>query len=117
MMSGIFFSSRRRHTRWPRDWSSDVCSSDLEVEGVAIPLAISAIEAEAQAEIESEVFCHAPIVLEIGFYDSVAIVIFGLEIDLRELRNLAHEQVRKGVSRAGNRCIAGIERQNTLDIG
>src|SRR5207253_6411821 len=23
--------SRRRHTRWPRDWSSDVCSSDLFV--------------------------------------------------------------------------------------
>src|SRR5690625_5439845 len=23
------FSSRRRHTRWPRVWSSDVCSSDL----------------------------------------------------------------------------------------
>src|SRR5207253_6822280 len=21
---------RRRHTRWPRDWSSDVCSSDLK---------------------------------------------------------------------------------------
>src|SRR5439155_18855769 len=26
-----FFSSRRRHTRWPRDWSSDVCSSDLTI--------------------------------------------------------------------------------------
>src|SRR5690625_5897409 len=26
----FFFSSRRRHTRWPRDWSSDVCSSDLQ---------------------------------------------------------------------------------------
>src|SRR6266508_1986552 len=26
----FFFSSRRRQTRWPRDWSSDVCSSDLE---------------------------------------------------------------------------------------
>src|SRR5689334_24310022 len=25
---GIFFSSRRRHTRWNCDWSSDVCSSD-----------------------------------------------------------------------------------------
>src|SRR5690625_5826424 len=25
----FYFSSRRRHTRWPRDWSSDVCSSDL----------------------------------------------------------------------------------------
>src|SRR5690625_6381139 len=29
--SFFFFSSRRRHTRWPRDWSSDVCSSDLEL--------------------------------------------------------------------------------------
>src|SRR5256884_8097263 len=31
-MSGIFFffSSRRRHTRCSRDWSSDVCSSDLQ---------------------------------------------------------------------------------------
>src|SRR6266436_7620649 len=27
--SYIFFSSRRRHTRCSRDWSSDVCSSDL----------------------------------------------------------------------------------------
>src|SRR5439155_10270640 len=27
--AGFFFSGRRRHTRWPRDWSSDVCSSDL----------------------------------------------------------------------------------------
>src|SRR2546422_1524831 len=27
----FFFSSRRRHTRCSRDWSSDVCSSDLDV--------------------------------------------------------------------------------------
>ena len=27
----FFFSSRRRHTRLRRDWSSDVCSSDLEI--------------------------------------------------------------------------------------
>src|SRR2546429_1802237 len=26
----FFFSSRRRHTRCSRDWSSDVCSSDLK---------------------------------------------------------------------------------------
>src|SRR5690348_17434099 len=26
----FFFSSRRRHTRWTGDWSSDVCSSDLK---------------------------------------------------------------------------------------
>src|SRR5690606_40389671 len=29
----FFFSSRRRHTRFSRDWSSDVCSSDLEQHG------------------------------------------------------------------------------------
>src|SRR5690625_7720455 len=29
----FFISSRRRHTRWPRDWSSDVCSSDLLLTG------------------------------------------------------------------------------------
>src|SRR2546422_1938400 len=36
----FFFSSRRRHTRCSRDWSSDVCSSDLgPVEGgVRVPL-------------------------------------------------------------------------------
>src|SRR3712207_7544440 len=30
-MSVFFFSSRRPHTRYWRDWSSDVCSSDLAV--------------------------------------------------------------------------------------
>src|SRR5690348_17792964 len=29
IMCFFFFSSRRRHTRWTGDWSSDVCSSDL----------------------------------------------------------------------------------------
>src|SRR5690625_5937258 len=32
-MTSFFFTSRRRHTRWPRDWSSDVCSSDLQLAG------------------------------------------------------------------------------------
>src|SRR3712207_6576573 len=31
----FFFSSRRRHTRYWRDWSSDVCSSDLSILGAA----------------------------------------------------------------------------------
>src|SRR5690606_27551877 len=29
LLLSFFFSSRRRHTRFSRDWSSDVCSSDL----------------------------------------------------------------------------------------
>src|SRR5690606_8739327 len=32
----FFFSSRRRHTRFSRDWSSDVCSSDLTDVGLAV---------------------------------------------------------------------------------
>src|SRR5712692_559511 len=31
MLFFFFFSSRRRHTRWNCDWSSDVCSSDLDL--------------------------------------------------------------------------------------
>src|SRR5690606_40698585 len=32
----FLFSSRRRHTRFSRDWSSDVCSSDLGETGVVV---------------------------------------------------------------------------------
>src|SRR6185503_20584921 len=38
MVLFFFFSSRRRHTRCSRDWSSDVCSSDL---GVVISLLLA----------------------------------------------------------------------------
>src|SRR5437763_7017570 len=33
----FFFSSRRRHTRYIGDWSSDVCSSDLENQNSRLP--------------------------------------------------------------------------------
>src|SRR5713226_9873983 len=36
----FFFSSRRRHTRWTGDWSSDVCSSDL-AEGARLARAVA----------------------------------------------------------------------------
>src|SRR5690606_39439003 len=38
------FSSRRRHTRFSRDWSSDVCSSDLVLLDVALGLSVEAVE-------------------------------------------------------------------------
>src|SRR5215510_16422680 len=38
----FFCSSRRRHTIWPRDWSSDVCSSDLTGLTSAVLLAVGA---------------------------------------------------------------------------
>src|SRR3712207_7208166 len=36
----FFFSSRRRHTRYWRDWSSDVCSSDLTTRTSSFALAV-----------------------------------------------------------------------------
>src|SRR5215813_1279643 len=52
--SFVFFSSRRRHTSCGRDWSSDVCSSDLrETEPTrTILLAIEDITPRRQAERE-----------------------------------------------------------------
>src|SRR5438876_6927361 len=38
----FFFSSRRRHTRWTGDWSSDVCSSDLYFPWLAVASAKAA---------------------------------------------------------------------------
>src|SRR3712207_9546530 len=38
----FFFSSRRRHTRYWRDWSSDVCSSDLTMGGVVMLMGLVA---------------------------------------------------------------------------
>src|SRR6266542_1409529 len=40
----FFFSSRRRHTRCYRDWSSDVCSSDLGVSRTVIREAMILLE-------------------------------------------------------------------------
>src|SRR5207249_8337353 len=53
----FFFSSRRRHTRSKRDWSSDVCSSDLIVESPTpsttrrrMAFATAVFEGEAELE-------------------------------------------------------------------
>src|SRR5215510_15869382 len=63
-MMFFFFSSRRRHTRWPRDWSSDVCSSDLGVEhgfqtGRRILGGLELGSPELWAMAERDLFCDA----------------------------------------------------------
>src|SRR5690606_40943135 len=53
----FFFSSRRRHTRFSRDWSSDVCSSDLDNDFVCNITACKGeccIDGEAGAPVEDE---------------------------------------------------------------
>src|SRR5215207_10587100 len=41
----FFFSSRRRHTRSTRDWSSDVCSSDLIYRATGILHSVDRLDA------------------------------------------------------------------------
>src|SRR5690606_35207356 len=45
----FFFSSRRRHTRFSRDWSSDVCSSDLAITESAYPATESPVSVDAKS--------------------------------------------------------------------
>src|SRR5690606_39380079 len=50
----FFFSSRRRHTRFSRDWSSDVCSSDLPTAVVGPGEAIRLPNLEDRIDHEAE---------------------------------------------------------------
>src|SRR5690606_40110929 len=52
----FFFSSRRRHTRFSRDWSSDVCSSDLHVEATLSSSVTANIEATPAATFDLTAF-------------------------------------------------------------
>src|SRR2546422_11735056 len=62
----FFFSSRRRHTRCSRDWSSDVCSSDLDDVGLGDGLLLAdrervvTVRAPAQGFLDEEVAGHLP---------------------------------------------------------
>src|SRR3989449_6246600 len=51
----FFFSSRRRHTRCSRDWSSDVCSSDLAALVVGTPATLPVSVATGLARVRSVV--------------------------------------------------------------
>src|SRR5437762_12843739 len=60
MGMGFFFSSRRRHTRYIGDWSSDVCSSDLLAEeGCAVVYISHRLE-------EVKHLCHNATILRHG---------------------------------------------------
>src|SRR6266511_5795371 len=47
----FFFSSRRRHTRFSRDWSSDVCSSDLDRDDVPRDVVLEARDHEVGGDL------------------------------------------------------------------
>src|SRR2546429_6123098 len=51
--SDVFVSSRRRHTRCSRDWSSDVCSSDLNGPTQMTTRVLHKLEYSSQATLEA----------------------------------------------------------------
>src|SRR5690349_23825275 len=65
MLHVFFFSSRRRHTRSLRDWSSDVCSSDLFVKSLKPPLKLSLPALETLAVIAYKQPVTGPEIMEI----------------------------------------------------
>src|SRR5216683_5146667 len=80
----FFFSSRRRHTRSDRDWSSDVCSSDLA--GIALGLARAAVEYAAAYARERTAFGRP-----IGAFQGISFVIADRATDLEAARLLCWE--------------------------
>src|SRR6185295_12715482 len=69
----FFFSSRRRHTRYWRDWSSDVCSSDLGLEA-GRRIARQPV-AEAAAGDQCNRFSHRVNCLGDAFAEPVVIIV------------------------------------------
>src|SRR5437870_4165470 len=99
----FFFSSRRRHTRWPRDWSSDVCSSDLpEFDG-----GVAAVSGnfEATLGLEHHFTGHAGLLTGSG--DSAAAPDTGDAVEHRFARWMAaeanlreyHQKTRQNIQR------------------
>src|SRR6266487_7090064 len=66
----FFFSSRRRHTRWTGDWSSDVCSSDLVELGELVSRSVDALRATIDAA-EKEIAIELPATPVVLFADAV----------------------------------------------
>src|SRR5947209_4571125 len=83
----FFFSSRRRHTRYWRDWSSDVCSSDLFR---LDPLVASVVLENQRAIVGFQLAQAAFKLLERGFP--------GLDAGVRAAKR---QKLRRGIVRTG----------------
>src|SRR5439155_6532076 len=98
--AGFFFSSRRRHTRWPRDWSSDVCSSDLTIRRVTA-------ESDAFSEVRgpAELFCPVELFPSRLNKRSEERRV-GKSVDLGGRRSTKKKRTRKSSDGCGENCAA-----------
>src|SRR5437868_15206559 len=87
-MCFFFFSSRRRHTRSKRDWSSDVCSSDLKGYVARNTLEVRVDDVARVGELLEAVVTQG------------ATSVSGLRFDVKDRAKLEREAVRTAVSNA-----------------
>src|SRR5438309_5732921 len=102
MSTFFFFSSRRRHTRWNCDWSSDVCSSDLSWDSRELCQVVHSPSLGIQLSVQEDI--HLGVRLRFGVF----------ELDLRagELRKHRSEEGRVG-KECRSRWSAGEEWERT----
>src|SRR5204863_7115197 len=89
----FFFSSRRRHTRSLRDWSSDVCSSDLEGNGPGNCRAVLVVDMRGNCLVH---FLHALGRIQVGACDVAVGSRSQFRIELPELLLKRSEERRVG---------------------
>ena len=89
----FFFSSRRRHTRYIGDWSSDVCSSDLGLQHELLQSAIQNLDVREQHIFIERRLKDDPVTLEeLGQH-------YGISRErVRQLEARAFEKVQKAMT-------------------
>src|SRR5437870_5422456 len=111
MVSFFFFSSRRRHTSWPRDWSSDVCSSDLQTfRGDPVPRGGAPLKVWVDLTASAHVLVFRPLIqLLRGRGDEVEVTSreYAQTLQLLELHGIEAEVI----GRHGGRSRLGKARQ------
>src|SRR2546426_2549066 len=79
----FFFSSRRRHTRLQGDWSSDVCSSDLELERLVTQKLLDVVKRVAKDELENDDWLRMVARLSRRSYEEMRVVVLAfLDTDI-----------------------------------
>src|SRR5690606_2216962 len=115
----FFFSSRRRHTRFSRDWSSDVCSSDLSARLLAAVSRLLAdkvfaglqVNAERAREYaESSPSIVTPLNRYIGYEEAAAVA----KQALRERKTIRQVVLERGYVEAGKLTLEQLD--EALDV-
>src|SRR5207253_5555487 len=91
--------SRRRHTSWPRDWSSDVCSSDLGgVFEMGTIILVGATTENPSFEVNSALLsrCRVYVLHALGEAELLALLRRALADSERGLAGLRSEECRVG---------------------